>query len=100
MSNVSGLALPLPVIGARLAARRAATSTWMGRKASGRSRLIFEASGAHSYSGSAHKWFMGPKEVGILWVREDRIQSLWPSVVAPGWGDDADPDPVGARFES
>ena len=44
---------------------------------------------------------MGPKEVGILWVREDRIQSLWPSVVAPGWGDDADPDPVGARkFES
>ena len=101
VSNVSGLALPLPSIGARLAARGVPHFHVDGAQSFGALAVDLEASGAHSYSGSAHKWFMGPKEVGILWVREDRIQSLWPSVVAPGWGDDADPDPVGARkFES
>ena len=100
VSNVSGLAL-LPLIGARLAARGVPHFHVDGAQSFGALAVDLEASGAHSYSGSAHGRFMGPKEVGILWVREDRIQSLWPSVVAPGWGDDADPDPVGARkFES
>jgi selenocysteine lyase/cysteine desulfurase len=44
---------------------------------------------------------MGPKEVGVLYVKHDRILEVWPNIVAPGWGDDVDPDPVGARkFES
>ncbi len=54
-----------------------------------------------SYAASAHKWLCGPKEVGLLYVREDRIRSIWPNIVAPGWGNDADPDVKGARrFES
>jgi selenocysteine lyase/cysteine desulfurase len=57
--------------------------------------------GCDSYSASAHKWFMGPKEAGILYVKERNISRIWPNVVAPGWGDDADPDVKGARkFES
>jgi selenocysteine lyase/cysteine desulfurase len=57
--------------------------------------------GCDSFSGSAHKWFMGPKEVGILYVNENAIDRIWPATVAPGWGDDAETDLVGARkFES
>ena len=28
----------------------------------------------------------GPKEVGVLFVRAERISEVWPNVVAPGWG--------------
>jgi selenocysteine lyase/cysteine desulfurase len=39
--------------------------------------------------------------VGLLYVRQERIAEIWPNVVAPGWGNDADPDVTGARkFES
>lgn len=44
--------------------------------------------GCDSYSGSAHKWLMGPLEAGMLYVRADRIASLWPSIVTAGWADD------------
>ncbi len=54
-----------------------------------------------SYSASAHKWYMGPKEVGLLYVNSRNTDRIWPSGVAPGWGDDAETDLVGARkFES
>ena len=54
-----------------------------------------------SYSASAHKWFVGPKEAGVLYVRADQIERLWPTGVAPGWGDDVESDLEGARkFES
>ena len=57
--------------------------------------------GCDSYSASSHKWFMGPKEAGVLYVGEVRIGEIWPNIVAPGWGSDADPDVTGARkFES
>jgi selenocysteine lyase/cysteine desulfurase len=54
-----------------------------------------------SYAASAHKWFVGPKEVGLLYVRKDRVAEVWPNVVAPGWGTKVEPDVKGARkFES
>jgi selenocysteine lyase/cysteine desulfurase len=40
-----------------------------------------------SYSTSAHKWLMGPLEAGLLYVREERIPALWPSIVTAGWAD-------------
>ncbi len=43
--------------------------------------------GCDSYSASAHKWLMGPLEAGILWVREERIPEIWPSIVTAGWTD-------------
>lgn len=43
--------------------------------------------GCDSYSASAHKWLMGPLEAGILWVRNDRIPQIWPSIVTAGWTD-------------
>ena len=57
--------------------------------------------GCDSYAASGHKWFCGPKEVGLLYVRQERIADIWPSTVAPGWGEGAATGLVGARkFES
>jgi selenocysteine lyase/cysteine desulfurase len=30
---------------------------------------------------------MGPLEAGILWVRDERIPQVWPSIVTAGWTD-------------
>ena len=30
---------------------------------------------------------MGPLEAGILYVREDRLKEVWPSIVTAGWSD-------------
>ena len=43
--------------------------------------------GCDSFAGSAHKWFMGPLEAGVLWVRKERHAELWPSIVTAGWAD-------------
>lgn len=33
------------------------------------------------YTGSAHKWPCGPKECGVLYVRADVHERIWPSVI-------------------
>ncbi len=53
--------------------------------------------GCDSYAASAHKWLMGPKEVGVLYVRSDRIPGLWPALVSQDWGDGVDTVTDGAR---
>ena len=50
-----------------------------------------------SFSGSAHKWFMGPREVGMLYIREDLIDTLWPLIVSVPWGRTPADSPKGAR---
>lgn len=100
VSNVSGIRLPVRRLAAE-ARRRGVHFHVDGAQGWGALELNLREMGCDSYSASAHKWFMGPKEAGLLYVREGRIPGLWPATVAPGWGDDADPDVVGARkFES
>lgn len=41
--------------------------------------------GCDFYTGSSHKWFVGPKEVGVLYVRKERMPDLWPSIVGIGY---------------
>lgn len=100
VSNVSGIRLPVRRLAAE-ARRRGVHFHVDGAQSWGALEVNLREMGCDSYSASAHKWFMGPKEAGLLYVREGRIPGLWPATVAPGWGDDADPDVVGARkFES
>ncbi|MEQ8861485.1 MAG: aminotransferase class V-fold PLP-dependent enzyme [Pseudomonadales bacterium] len=100
VSNVSGIRLPIAEIAAR-ARRRGVHVHVDGAQTWGALDVDLAALGCDTYTASAHKWFMGPKEAGLLYVRSDRIEQLWPSIVAPGWGEDAESDLVGARkFES
>ena len=57
--------------------------------------------GCDSFSGSAHKWYMGPREMGLLVVREESLDQIWPSIVSIGWGNKAETSAIGARkFEA
>ena len=41
--------------------------------------------GCDFFTASAHKWLVGPKEVGLLYVRRDRASELWAADVGVGW---------------
>ena len=100
VSNVSGIKLPIREL-AQICQSRNIHFHVDGAQTWGAIDVDLAEVGCDSFSGSAHKWFMGPKEVGVLYVKEDVIDSIWPSTVAPGWGNDAETDLVGARkFES
>ncbi len=100
VSNVSGIHLPAKQI-VEAAHAKGVYVHVDGAQSWGALDLNLRDIGCDSYSASAHKWFMGPKEAGVLYVKASDIPRIWPNIVAPGWGDDVDPDPTGARkFES
>jgi selenocysteine lyase/cysteine desulfurase len=100
VSNVSGVRLPVREL-AEAAHSRGIYFHVDGAQSWGALDVNLREIGCDSYSASAHKWFLGPKEAGVLYVKEQNIPRIWPNVVAPGWGNDAEPDPKGARkFES
>jgi isopenicillin-N epimerase len=100
VSNVSGVRLPVKELCA-MARSRGIHAHVDGAQTWGAFHVNLAELGCDSYSASAHKWFLGPREVGPLYVRAERTAAIWPNTVAPGWGDDAVPDVAGARkFES
>ena len=100
ISNVTGIKLPVAEL-VEVAHRRNIHVHLDGAQSWGALDVDLRALGCDSYSASAHKWFVGPKEVGLLYVRTDQVERIWPSEIAPSWGNDVDPRPEGARkFES
>jgi selenocysteine lyase/cysteine desulfurase len=99
-SNVSGIRLPAKEIIA-MAKTRGLYVHVDGAQSWGALDVDLKDLGCDSYASSAHKWFCGPKEVGLLYVKSENVAKLWPVEVAPGWGDGPDTTLVGARkFES
>jgi selenocysteine lyase/cysteine desulfurase len=100
VSNTSGIRLPIREICAA-AHRRGIFVHVDGAQSWGALHVNLRELDCDSYAASAHKWFVGPKEVGLLYVRKERIADVWPNVVAPGWGARVEPEVKGARkFES
>ena len=100
VSNVTGLRLPVREL-CQAAGKRNIYVHVDGAQTWGVLDVNLRELGCDSYAASAHKWFVGPKEVGLLYVTKERIKDIWPNVVAPGWGSDVEPDVRGARkFES
>jgi selenocysteine lyase/cysteine desulfurase len=100
VSNTTGLRLPVREICAA-AHQRGIFVHVDGAQSWGALHVNLRELDCDSYAASAHKWFVGPKEVGLLYVRKDRINEVWPNVVAPGWGTQVEPEVKGARkFES
>jgi len=88
ISNTSGLRLPARELCA-MARQRGIYAHVDGAQTWGYLKLNLQDIGCDSYSASAHKWLMGPKQVGVLYVRKERIAGLWPSVVSVGWNKDS-----------
>lgn len=95
-SNVSGVKLPVKEL-TEIAHAQGIYVHVDGAQSWGALDVNLRDIGCDSYSASGHKWFVGPKEVGLLYVRKERIAEIWPTEVAPGWGDTADTVLVGAR---
>jgi selenocysteine lyase/cysteine desulfurase len=100
VSNVSGIKLPVKEI-IEAAHARGIYVHLDGAQTWGAMALDLKDIDPDSFSASAHKWYMGPKEVGLLYIKAENINRVWPSVIAPGWGDTVDTTLKGARkFES
>jgi selenocysteine lyase/cysteine desulfurase len=84
ISSVSGMALPVGPLCAA-ARERNILSLVDGAQAFGFLDLDLHAMGCDFYTASAHKWFMGPKEAGLLYVRRELAPRIWPTVVGVGW---------------
>ena len=100
VSSSTGVRLPSAELCA-IARERGIWAHVDGAQTLGALRRDMRALGCDSYSASSHKWFMGPKEAGVLFVRKERCAELWPGVVGVGWGSAATTQVSGARkFET
>jgi isopenicillin-N epimerase len=102
VSNSSGFRLPAKQIFAMARQRNADIYCHLdGAQTWGFLKLDLKDIGCDSFAASAHKWFMGPKQAGLLYVRQASIARLWPSIVSVGWGNAAETSAKGARkFEA
>lgn len=102
ISNVSGLRLPAAEICAALRQRRPELFIHVdGAQTWGVCDVDLGRMDCDSFSGSAHKWYMGPRETGILYLRSTRLAQVAPAVVSIPWGNEVTPAVAGARrFEA
>jgi selenocysteine lyase/cysteine desulfurase len=84
VSNVSGIRLPAREI-CELARSRGARTLVDGAQSFGAIPIDLHAMGCDFFTASSHKWFLGPKEAGVLYVRRAAIDGLWASNVGVGW---------------
>jgi selenocysteine lyase/cysteine desulfurase len=45
--------------------------------------------GCDFMAGSPHKWMFAPAGSGLLYIREEMLERLWPTIVSGGWDDKA-----------
>lgn len=84
VSNVSGTALPAKEL-CGLARERGVLTLVDGAQTFGALKLDLPGLGCDFFTASSHKWFVGPKEAGLMYVREESQDRLWPSDVGVGW---------------
>ncbi|MEX0907155.1 MAG: aminotransferase class V-fold PLP-dependent enzyme [Gemmatimonadota bacterium] len=100
VSNVTGIRLPVRAL-CELGRQRGIHVHVDGAQSFGMLRLNLAELGCDSYATSAHKWFLGPKEAGLLYMRAAVAPRVWPGVVSIGWGSGAESTLAGARrFEA
>lgn len=65
----------------RMARERGVLTLVDGAQTFGALDLDLSAIAPDFYAGSAHKWPCGPKETGMLYVRRDVQDRIWPSII-------------------
>ncbi len=77
MTNVTGQLFPIREL-SRLARDRGILTIVDGAQTAGHIPVQLRELGCDVYGTSLHKWLMAPQGTGILYVRRDRIDRLWP----------------------
>jgi selenocysteine lyase/cysteine desulfurase len=86
IANMSGIRLPAEALCSM--ARRNGTVTLVdGAQSFGVLPLDLHTMGCDFYTASGHKWLAGPRECGVLYVRKDALDRVWPAMVTHGWSD-------------
>ena len=86
ISNVSGIALPAKAI-CQMAKEKKILTLLDGAQSFGMIDLNLKDIGCDFYSGSTHKWLMGPLENGILYISKGNNDRIWPNIISAGWKD-------------
>lgn len=86
ISNVTGTALPAKELCA-LARANGALSLVDGAQTLGFHEVNVQELGCDFYTASTHKWLMGPLENGVLYMRGEHIDKVWPNIIGGGWHD-------------
>jgi selenocysteine lyase/cysteine desulfurase len=73
----TGLRMPVAEL-ASLARARGVLCVVDGAQAVGQISVDVEALGCHAYATSGHKWLMGPKGTGLLYVSPDAVDAIAP----------------------
>ncbi|WP_026464397.1 aminotransferase class V-fold PLP-dependent enzyme [Adhaeribacter aquaticus] len=84
ISNSSGLALPARDI-CLLARSKNILTLVDGAQSFGSMDLDLKDMGCDFYTGSTHKWLMGPVESGVLYVNKAQMEKVWPNIISAGW---------------
>lgn len=97
LTNTTGLLYPIRELAA-LAHKQGAWFHVDGAQTFGWMNLDLGALGMDSFSGSMHKWPMGPLENGILYIRKERLDEVSPAILSVDYWSDS---PTAARkFET
>jgi len=84
VSNVSGLALPAREI-CDLARSKGVLTLVDGAQTLGFMDINLKDLGCDFFTASTHKWLMGPLENGMLYMKAEHIEKIWPNVIGGGW---------------
>ncbi len=95
ISNTTGVALPAEEI-CTMAKSKGILTLIDGAQALGFLDLDISNIGCDFYTASTHKWLMGPLENGILYVKKEHIDKIWPDSITVFW--DNDKTTVNDRF--
>src|SRR4030095_966599 len=86
ISNISGMALPAKELCA-MAKQKNVLTLIDGAQSFGSMELNLKELGCDFYTASTHKWLMGPLENGILYMKQEHLDKIWPNVIGGGWHD-------------
>ena len=86
ISNLTGTSLPAQQICA-LARSKGVLSLVDGAQTLGFHKVDVKDLDCDFYTASTHKWLMGPLENGVLYMKKEHIEKVWPNIIGGGWHD-------------
>jgi selenocysteine lyase/cysteine desulfurase len=86
ITTVTGLITPVREI-CEAARAKGVISVVDGAHMHGQIPIRISELGCDYMAGSPHKWMFAPAGSGLLYVREENLEKLWPSIVTGNWDD-------------